>query len=245
MLELIYKDCMLMKKNIIMILLSFLYGPLMMCAVIIASGAAGTALHNNDALVMARTVTELMPVFMIYTTFTSFFSQDENRQWAGFVISSPVTAEGQVREKYLLWLLLAAAGTFLASVSDTFCMLVSGSDVSVSGLVVLFFLICTVITALDMPLMFRFGSQHGSNLRVGFMLGIIAIAGLYFLFGDMSIFGDTDAIIAWFIDLLKNGTESKPLIALIVLLPYIAGLMLYISYRISVRVYTRGVEEYE
>ncbi len=244
MLELIYKDCVLMKKSIIMYLLTFLYSIFMCAAVMIGKEVTGNE-ANENFLVMMRMVCGMMPLFMIYTLFTEFFRQDENRLWAGFAISSPVTAEGQVREKYLLWLLLCAVNLFLSYGFDSICMLATDSDISITGVVVSGTVLCSVFTALDMPLMFRFGSSRGANLRVGVMLGLIAIAGLYGLFGDMSIFGDTDAIIVWFIDLLKNGVESKPLIALIVLLPYIAGAMLYISYKISVKVYTRGVEEYE
>lgn len=244
MLELIYKDCVLMKKNIILYMLTFLYAIFLCAAVAVARGMTGTEAEES-VLVMMRMVCGILPLFMIYNLFTDFFRQDENRLWAGFAISSPVTAEGQVREKYLLWVLVCAVNLVLTYFFDSICMLITGNDISITGVVMLGTVLCSALTALDMPLMFRFGSSRGANLRVGGVLVLMAIAGLYFLFGDMSIFGDPDAIIAWIIDMLKNGVESKPLITLIVLMPYIAGLILYISYKISVMVYTRGVEEYE
>lgn len=248
MLRLIYKDLYLSRKTIIAMVLYPMTVPLMMTAIMIFETSVPTAV---DEAAMARMVTlmHLMLGILVYCSvdmvMDTVMKSDENRGWMSFAISSPVTAEGQVREKYLIYVLTVAVMMFCSYACHLFLMASVGNDTTLFGATYMMLLINCMTKAAELPLMFRFGARRGANIRMGAIGLPIFFGMLYGLFGDLSIFGDKEELVNRIFKFLENGTESKPMIALAVLFPYIAGAALYISYRISAKVYVKGAEEHD
>lgn len=170
-----------------------------------------------------------------------FFKHDEKSSWFSFVTSSPQALKGQLQSKYYALLLLHLAILFFCFIIDCIVVAMSG-NMAVSALLpcVLIFCFRTIINAIEIPFMIRFGSSSGMYVK-GVIFGIlIFIIAVYGLFGDISFFMENDPLDA-ILDFFKNGGA----IWIISLIPYVAMILYYISYKVSLRLYIKGAEAYE
>ena len=97
-----------------------------------------------------------------------------------------------------------------------------------------------IMRAIEIPIIFRFGSKYGSIYRmtVGFFLcfGVM----VYLLFGDLSIWGSEEQILDTIVELI-SGNQYVMLRNFSIRMFVVAGLCYLISYFVSVRLYKKGV----
>ena len=171
---------------------------------------------------------------------SEFFTKDEKRPWCNFAFALPQTEKGQVTAKYYAVLIWHLALLFLCFITDTISIAVYGSA-AISGMMiaVVIFAFRMLVMAFEIPCMIRYGATTGINVE-GSVVGILfMLVGIYALFGDISFFlqeNVRDAI--W--DFLMSGN----VIWIVALLPYVAGVAYYISYRVSLKMYRKGAESY-
>ena len=111
---------------------------------------------------------------------------------------------------------------------------------STSSALLLFFSLMLVMDAIEMPFVFRFGSTYGAKYKGYVLLGIFGVVAIYLLYGDISFLRTGDPLSA-FLGKLQGGTLHR----FLDLLPYIAVVLYFLSYCLSLKIMKKGIEAYE
>ena len=181
-------------------------------------------------------------MFFMSTIFEhQLFMCDENRTISSFIISTPNGAKGHVAGKYYTILLVNIAILVWYFWTDVIVCVVLGTTVySMGAVLVILFSFNLIYSAYSNPFYLRFGVTFGNNMKFGVLGVAIFLIGLYLLFGDISfLLGD---------DPVKKITEfltgGMPMLILSLVPPF-SVVLYYLSYRLSVAMYRKGVESYE
>lgn len=206
----------------------------------IASGVVTKAESAPESLSMALSLCYIVVLLLGSMLSTEFFAKDEKRPWNNFVFSLPQTEKGQVAAKYYAVLLLHLLILCFCFVTDTIVVAIYGS-VTISGITVaiVFFAMRIVVHAIGIPFMIRFGSTMGINVEIACLVIAFMLLSIYALFGDISIFFQDNIK-----DALIEFVTSGNVIWILALLPYVAGVAYYLSYRVSLKLYRKGAESY-
>lgn len=106
-----------------------------------------------------------------------------------------------------------------------------------------FFMLILFLNAIEIPFIVRFGYRKGVNLKAVIFVLVIAAVGIYFLFGDISMFGSWEDFMQFIIDILNGRRGGTILVAVSALAPFMIGLFYVLSYKISCKMYVKGVEQ--
>lgn len=237
---LLYRDLIINKKNLLMMALGEIGISLLIFCPVFFDGI------TSDT----EFITALLSVFVFIVMFltiglmtASIFEADESRKWAYFITSTPHTDVGQIKEKYLFTLLLYAAlfmwCYFLAVLSAA----LGGS----ANVMVAFEMMCIMLAAnaIEFPFLVRFGSKAGGHIKTAVMMLLMIIAFEYIFFGDLSIFGSPEKLLALFEKLSDTSLMTDISLVLLAVFPYFSLGLYYLSYKISCKLYLKGAEEYE
>ncbi|MGN0551847.1 MAG: ABC-2 transporter permease [Oscillospiraceae bacterium] len=180
------------------------------------------------------------------------FSTDESKRWSAFISSSPAQESGQIYSKYMFGAVLLIVSYiwsyFAEIIFDAIISVYYGfENTSVLSTNVSFVMVFVVlfIGAVEFPFYVRFGSKIGSSVKMGIFFGFLFIVVVYFLFGDLSVFGSLDSL--WeFLSEVINGEAFGDTAIFVLSLCALSAFGLYIlSYRISSRFYLKGAESFE
>lgn len=243
---LLYKDYTLFKKSFFT--LGWIIGFIIFVSILITLMHTSISVPNEElGLEIAAINTFIyLCAFAILPFITSpLFSSDEKPTSVCFLFSTPAGAKGQIQSKYYFLLLVNLSILFLCFLADVVIVLIVG-EYAVSTLLpcIIFFSISLILLAIRIPFSIRFGSNLGFEVEIVYITLFSAFIYIYGLFGDISFFfkdfGDKAPI-----DLFLEYLLSEKVIFLLSLIPYIAVLTYYLSYRISLKLYRKGVESYE
>ncbi len=178
---------------------------------------------------------------------TVFFTADESKKWASFIISTPLGARGQVKSQYLLTIFMLFAVNTACFVISSICDIISGESGSgIFGFSAIAFYLLLLFKSVELPFTVYFGSKMGNNVKTGILLGLFFIIGVYLLFGDLSIFGSWDSFMKWLTGIFTGDTKATESMIITMTLSQLAALALYyVSYRISCKLYAKGAMNYE
>lgn len=169
------------------------------------------------------------------------FQADERRTWQYFALSTPQKEQGQIGSKYILVLLVNLVTLLWLLLLDcVFGHMAEKPGLSTSSALLLFFSLMLVMDAIEMPFVFRFGSTYGAKCKGYVMLGIFGVVAIYLLYGDISFLRTGDPLSA-FLGKLQGGTMHR----FLDLLPYIAVVLYFLSYCLSLKIMKKGIEAYE
>lgn len=215
-------------------------GILALLFLVLGIGAATDIEAEAQSTCMILSMIYLFVMFLGSIISSEFFTKDEKRPWCNFAFALPQTEKGQVTAKYYAVLIWHLALLFLCFITDTIAIAVYGSaEISAVTVAVVVFAFRMLVMAFEIPCMVRYGATTGINVE-GSVVGILLmLAGIYALFGDISFFlqeNVRDAI--W--EFLMSGN----VIWILALLPYVAGIAYYVSYRVSLNMYRKGAESY-
>lgn len=169
------------------------------------------------------------------------FQADERRTWQYFALSTPQKEQGQIGSKYILVLLVNLVTLLWLLLLDcVFGHMAEKPGLSTSSALLLFFSLMLVMDAIEMPFVFRFGSTYGAKCKGYVMLGIFGVVAIYLLYGDISFLRTGDPLSA-FLGKLQGGTLHR----FLDLLPYIAVVLYFLSYCLSLKIMKKGIEAYE
>ncbi len=241
---LLYKDYVLFKKALwtllgvsAFILIVFCFG--------IAEMNISLGIHSpEDAL--GTTAANAMGYFCLFILLTplsaSLFTPDEKPTTVGFLFSTPQAAKGQIQSKYYFLLVLNLGILFLCFITDTIIMGRMGEyAASASSVCLIFFCLNLILLSIRVPIHVRFGSAMSFPVQIAGIMLITCGILLYALFGDISFFMEDHNLLTVIMEYLS----SEKVIFAFSLVPYIAVSMYYLSYRISLALYRKGVETYE
>lgn len=237
MIGLLYKNLILTKKSIITMLIASLWVSLI-CFV-----------PQEDLENEMRTVILCMTCLVVFlfwgTIQQGFFAVDEKKKWADFISSTPLSYRGQVKSSYC-FTLLCSLSAFL------FCMLISslsgwiyGSYINFTKICMVFCVIQILLRSVEIPFVIRFGSKNGNGFRLAIGLGFVFIAFVYALFGDLSVFSSSGDFVDLVIRLTNGEKLKKTLRVLLYVSPIICGVIFWLSYKFSCKIYMKGVENYD
>lgn len=234
---LIYKELVMNKKPLlIMTLVS-----LIMSSVLFTQNEVEPGMETIFSLL--GMLSFVLIFFIVGMMQPMIFEADETKRWAYFISASPKTAKGQVEAKYIFTLMISLGAMI-------FCMIVNDAAELVNGVPDMLLLIYNLLIiqiflrAVELPFIFRFGSKVGGSYKAAvFLLALLAIIA-YLLFGDLSMFKNIDAFYDRVLALL-GGDIPDSLYIVMAVSPYAAGILYYVSYRISVKFYLRGAENYD
>lgn len=169
------------------------------------------------------------------------FQADERRTWQYFALSTPQKEQGQIGSKYILVLLVNLVTLLWLLLLDcVFGHMAEKPGLSNSSALLLFFSLMLVMDAIEMPFVFRFGSTYGAKYKGYVLLGIFGVVAIYLLYGDISFLRTGDPLSA-FLGKLQGGTLHR----FLDLLPYIAAVLYFLSYCMSLKIMKKGIEAYE
>lgn len=192
-----------------------------------------------------------MMMFFPYMVLGEQNKADEKRLPVYFAISSPAGLNGYVKSKYLTNLLFPFAFFCISFLTDTIaCAIIDvGTDeivpTSYVGISSALLQGIVLLSSIELPFMFRFGVKKGANLKAGIFLTVIAAAGIYFLFGDISMFGSVDDFMQFLLDLSTGARGGTTIAAISALMPILTLVLYYLSYLLSCKLYLKGVEQFE
>lgn len=250
MLGLIYKDFLIMKKEILSNLLSVVLWTLPMFfpwQKMMEDNGMMTETINGETMTFV-----LVPLVSYFFTFivlsgiqSNIFACDEKKMYSAFISSTPLTAKGQVLSKYYETLLISFIGVILGMFCDMISSLVHGEIGSAMTIYLSMFFVQIFLRAIDMPFIIRFGQKYGKNVKL-IIIAVVAFGAIvYGLFGKLP---DTDggslidAVLLWFV---TGNNLSTMMLGFVAIFPYVAFGAFYLSYRISVKMYRKGAENYE
>ncbi|MCI7767915.1 MAG: ABC-2 transporter permease [Oscillospiraceae bacterium] len=235
---LIFKDFYLNRKYLWFFIAPFLLIP----GSILSEVNKGTP---ENSIIMTVMLTEALIMGFGYMLTWEIMKYDETKAWAGFIISTPQAARGQVASKYYFCLISMLAAFFISYIYNV--VVNALTKLSFSGILfesTLFF-ITLLILAVEIPFSIRFGSVNGNKYRA-MILELIIFAGMiYFLFGDLSIFGDPEKLMNTIICIAEGNDLPDVFLIVLAVFPYFSVTMFYLSYRLSCRAYTKGIESFE
>lgn len=250
MLGMMYKDFLIMKKELLLNAVEILIAMVLLCL------PWGQILENNSAvtetvngMTMTFVIVPLMMYLMIFITLgglqNNLFAGDERKCYSGFITATPMTAKGHVLSKYYETLLIAFVGVVIGMICDLIASVVSGIMGSASLIYLSLFFLQIFFRAIDMPFLIRYGQSHGKTVKVLMLVAGVFLGIVYLLFGplpDMDSNNLIDWVLKWF---LSEKNLSTAMLGVVALFPYIAFGAFYVSYRISVKLYQKGVETYD
>ena len=241
---LIYKDFIINRNNLLILFCPILLISAMPLATLVGENAV---LDEVGVLLPLLFIFAYAMIAYIISMFMSApFEPDERKKWADFITSSPQGTTGQIGAKYYFVLILAILGLFWCTILENiYAVVFPEVQLSVGNLCITFFYIQLLTVSIEIPFVVRFGSKVGSMIKALTLILVILVVVVYALFGDLSIFGSIDSFYDWLLNLISGNSKSDILLYISAIFPYLSIALFYLSYRISCKLYLRGVEEYD
>lgn len=214
---------------------------------ILSTVALSSSIDETDTYYYTQALISYFMIF-VFTNITlmQIHTNEEKKLWSSFVIASPCGGDGHIKSRYLSILIFNFIAFCWCWLTELFVLIIGDVEESLLfSMYSTFFFINLFVCSIEIPFIVRFGCKRGNNIRAGIILGAIAIIVIYFLFGDISMFSSLDEFINNLMDILSGKKSNSFLIASIAVFPYISLTFFYISYKISCRLYLKGVESYE
>ena len=175
----------------------------------------------------------------------NLFEHDERKLWSSYITATPLGYKGQVLSKYYMTLITSFAVVLWGYICDMISSLTAGSIGSAASIYTTYFYIQLILQAIEYPFLFRFGYKHGGTYKLALLIAAFYGIVIYLLFGKIPE-GISEDFFGFLFGLATSET-ALPTIAMgaLALLPYVAALLMYLSYKLSCRWYLKGVETYE
>ena len=249
---LIYKDLYLVKSKVIAGSLSILFIILLMY--VIYANVAKNVLFPTE---MAAVITDLTIVMYIGAlSYGYIIKTDTKKKWGFYGMALPGSSKLIVGAKYMTVFIMYLISYIICVLNDLMIGLFFGKAVDMSLLVLMFMLLQMFLNAVEMPLAFRFGTDKAAGIRIFITIVIVLIISIYLLFGNIEWLMAEDGLVKTIIRLFSDNMDSRAIsgelqrfINRLTLINYIEMavfthlmvLAYYISYRISCKVFKKGV----
>ena len=166
---------------------------------------------------------------------------DDHKEWRIFIASSPETAEGFLRVKYemifAMSVLAVSATVFFDQLLGAAVFDAAGKALpDISGVYLVLVYIQIALRAIDLPFIIRFGDKRGSMIK---MIVIV----LLFITVTVVIMINPDDMVVKLANLVEKGFDGDTVTLIAGLFPFAAIGAYFLSYRISCRIYMKGVEQ--
>ena len=176
------------------------------------------------------------------------FSQDESKRKSVMMAAVPDGTARQIYGKYVAVFMTYALFYVSAFFTDSFfCWIVfrvtGETTLNINSLLVLMLFVQMFLRSVDMPFLVRFGSKYGKYVLILFYI-LAAIVLLITILYVPAFENMIEVIWDWCIRLMNGELEEEALF-IVSLLPPVSIAAYVISYRISCRLWLKGVAKYE
>lgn len=184
--------------------------------------------------------------FIASSILPSVFQGDDRKVRSYFTVSSPIGVKGYMYCKYLLAfamnILYMVACYFTDTLSATLRYAVLGEETqSLMTLFAAVFYIMLFLCAFDIPFSVRFGANKGSLIKTTALILFVLILTVCFSLLPESAFQKITGLIVDIFTGKANGT----VMLIMSVCPYIAFTAYIFSYKISCKIFMKGVNEYD
>lgn len=248
---LLYKDFSVMKKDLLICGVSVLGISLLLFipweSLLQASGVASEFLNAESMIYAITPMVVYICIFLVISGVQSgIFAHDERKVFSAYITASPMGENGQVLSKYYMTLLLSFGVVVWGFLCDSFCTLISGIKGSAASIYITMFFVQILLRAVEMPFIIRFGEKHGRTYKILLISAIAFVGIVYLLFGPLPESVSLDSFFEFIIRFSKNeAAVSTTMLGVAALFPYIVLLLYYGSYKISCKLYQKGVNNYD
>jgi len=245
----LYRNFRIMRQMLIMLSFVILFTVFM--PIFQALVWEAEALNNVMEHDMPCMLTYFVLMMLSYFMNDELHKADEKRLPVYFAVASPAGVKGYVKSKYITTLLLPFIAMNVCLITDltAAAILDLRQDVNQAttfmGIYTGLFMMFILLSAIELPFMIRFGVKKGANVKAVIFLSILAAAGIYFLFGDISMFGSMEDFIQFLLDVMNGKRGGTTLLAISALMPLVTLALYYLSYLLSCKLYLKGVEQLE
>ena len=209
--------------------------------------SGGDEEYFNAYMTIIKLAFSAVVFFLTGSIQTVLFESDERKKWAYFVASTPECVEGVLWRKYTaVFMLTGICFIYCFVVDGVFCFFAPDSSITVIAIMMIYFQI--FLRAIEIPFWVRFGTKRGSMVKAAAVLVIIFAGIIYALFGDLSIFSSEKSLmdmIVGFFNKFMEGDVPDLVILITGIFPFAAAALYYLSYKISCKLYLKGVEEFD
>lgn len=235
MIGLLYKEILLQKKNIFMLLGTI---------ILTLSPVIFTAINNTDAHFFICVIFYPVIFLIVGSLQQNIFISDERKLWAFYIISSPQNHKGQVLSKYYFSLIMSLTSVICLYICDLICSIISKETVNNTPIIIALFGINIFFNAVEYPFIIRFGVKYGNIFRSIFLVFLSSLFVIYLLFGNLpnlnleTFFNQTDAY--EFADNIFDKLTFYNYFSV-----FISLALYFVSYKLSCILYKNGIDQYE
>lgn len=209
---------------------------------------------KESNILMLAFYTIAIPFFLTGVLQTMDFRTDETKKWGYFTASHPKGIKGAFYAKYVVIFLMSLITMVSIGYTDQLlCLidhLVAGTPreemMSIGSFAMFVVFIQIFLRSIDLPFAFRFGQKRGNSIKAFILLGIMLGFIIYILFGPLPESPEViaNAIYDWSVRLMNGGLNEFFYCSAAAFL-WITIIGYYVSYRISCKVFMKGVEQYD
>lgn len=189
--------------------------------------------------------TSCFMAFMFFAAFqNALIIEDERKKWAYYITSTPTGVKGFIGVKYLMVML---TGMFVVTIMTILQAVQNDMDtltIDATAVTIMGFYMQLLLRAIEYPLVFRFGTKVGYMVKSCIVVLICIALFVYFLFGDTSMFANMETFWERFFKFINDPEQMKKVYLWIGIISVAVMPLYYLSYRLSVKWYLKGVENY-
>ncbi|MCM1487575.1 MAG: ABC-2 transporter permease, partial [Firmicutes bacterium] len=195
--------------------------------------------------IFVRMLMYAVGVFIVCALMSEVFKGDDKNLWAYFIASAPCGVKGFLYNKYVITLLVniiyMVSGVFADNLLATVNYFVTGKELTMgaSSLYVSGVFLLMAVSAPDIPFTVRYGSRKGSIIKMIIMLLLYALGTAIFFMLPY----DVGAKLVETVLSALSGEAGNVLMLILAVFQYIAIAMFLCSYKISCKVFMKGVNE--
>ena len=254
---LIYKDLYLQKWKILVMggMLAF-WILIAFCLTFIVPGLnevgeQGTAVYITYALFAVFVAIECF-VFAA-TIQNSLLFQDEDQKWKRYAIALPESVRGVVAAKYTTMFIVSFCSFVVCVAFDALFSFRIGASAErwMIYLCIVFYQL--FMRGIELPLAFRFGAKHAAAARTLMVVIFVLVIAVYAFFGDISWIMEEGGVaekLGKVLSALNNESASEyiktlslKILIVYAMIPHLIVAWYYVSFRISCKVYLKGVAD--
>lgn len=164
-------------------------------------------------------------VFVGLSLLVSTLAADEKSRWEQYALTFPVFRKDIVKEKYILLIILACFSEMAAIISGLIVSSVSDGPSPMESIVssVVVFVIYMYAYCIYVPAIYKMGTEKARYIFIAFlMIPLIIIV----------------TLVGFFPEVFESEVADSTVLAVSAAACVVAGICLYISYRVSLRIYS-------
>lgn len=176
---------------------------------------------------------------------TATFLGDDSKKWGYFTASNPEGVKGYIYTKYMLILGMGMLFVFSMEMSEIlysafFSYVTKQPYVSMTAFFIELLYFQLFLRAIDIPFIVRFGMKQGYMIKM-----ILIVIALLIM---VAVFAASPRVILGFGDVLEHlisNENENGMLVITGVFPYVSIGLFAFSYKISCKLYMKGVEHYD